>query len=537
MAPVALPSSAGRARREHAAGYRDRLHLAGAIVDGRYLVEAAVGAGGFGVVYRARHIQFDSLVALKVLVRVGTEDLTSFGRALRASRKEGQLLFRLASLHPSFVRVYESGLIDRESRPALPYLVLEWLEGVTLKAHLEALRRAGKSLSISYVLHLFDDLAEGLGMAHARRVAHRDLKPANVFLSVSEDRVATRLLDFGLAKEGTPTGDPHDDTSYAACPFTPAYGAPEQWDRSLGATGPWTDVYALALMLVELLRGCHWSRGAAAVQLMTAALDPAVRPTPRTLDVAVSDAVESVFSKALAVDPRRRYADVRSFWQALRAAAEWNRPERAISVAELGLAADPMPAEPVLGPVETRTSNPARPRASPDAQRHSPREDSEFSGSCRPSCVDSIARLAPSQTAVTIKRHRQGWGVVGGLGLAMLLAAGSAEVRSVPSAFARRTEVPVAGQVPPTLARPAATHSGTTAASRDQHEDGATKLYSTIVPTPSARAGPGPRGRRKASPPRRRTSDQDAGVPDPLDDSPDTNLSVLMSDDALVTRK
>jgi hypothetical protein len=149
----------------------DPLRLVGTLVDGRYLVEAVVGSGGFGVVYRARHLQFDSPVALKVFVRRGASAPDEPDSQGSGSPPEGKLLFKLAPLHASFVRVYECGLVRRRTQRAYPYLAMEWLEGVTLKACLEDMQRDGRRLSLSNLLHLFDDLAQGLGVAHARRVA------------------------------------------------------------------------------------------------------------------------------------------------------------------------------------------------------------------------------------------------------------------------------------------------------------------------------------------------------------------------------
>src|SRR5262245_19103303 len=102
--------------------------------------------------------------------------------------------------------------------------------------------------------------------------------------------------------------------------FTPLYGAPEQFDRSKGSTGPWTDVFALALVLTEVVSGCEPMQGDTLVQLAYAASDPSRRPTPRTLGVNVPDGVEAVFLKAVAVKTEDRYQSAGAFWTALKAA-------------------------------------------------------------------------------------------------------------------------------------------------------------------------------------------------------------------------
>ena len=312
----------------------DDLGLSGVMIDGRYLIEEVVGAGGFGVVFRARHVHFDSPVAIKVLVRSGAR-LSVLGND--ASSAEGRLLFRLAPLHSAFVHVFEAGSVPCRGRGSLPYLAMEWLDGLTLKSLFALLVREERALALDTVLHLFDGLAQGLSVAHARRIAHRDLKPSNVFLTVTDGQVVPKLLDFGLAKQGSSTDDAYDDTAFATIPFTPTYGAPEQWDRGLGATGPWTDVYSFALMLVELLAGRRWNGDLTPGEAMRATLDTAQRPTPRALDAHVPPSVEAAFARALEVEPRRRFPNAERFWRALCDGAAWRHPGTPVLATALGI--------------------------------------------------------------------------------------------------------------------------------------------------------------------------------------------------------
>ncbi len=311
----------------------DDLGLIGTIIDGRYLVERVVGAGGFGVVFQARHVQFDSPAALKVLVR--SAELGRTPARGGGPPTEGRLQFKLAPLHAAFVHVFEAGVVRCSQGRVLPYLALEWLHGVTLKSLSDSLRSEGHRLSLDVVLHLFDELARGLGVAHARRIAHRDLKPSNVFLAVTDGTVSPKLLDFGLAKQGRPRADALEDTGLDPTPFTPVYGAPEQWDRRLGATGPWTDVYSFALMVSEFVAGRRWHEGLSSSELLRATLDDARRPTPGRLGAATSPDLEAVFAQALAVDPRRRYPDVERFWRALCDAAGFQHPGTPLLTSEL----------------------------------------------------------------------------------------------------------------------------------------------------------------------------------------------------------
>jgi serine/threonine-protein kinase len=363
----------------------DPFRIVGTVVDGRYLVERVVGSGGFAIVYRARHLRFDSLVALKVLhrsLRHGRGRQEEFAQRLLA---EGKFLFDLAPLHWSFVRVFEMGSITTNDGVVAPYLALEWLEGATLNDEVRRLRRAGRQLELGQVLSLFDGVASGLAVAHARRIAHRDIKPANIYLGLHEGKVRPRILDFGLAKamsQSELSMDVFGDSHFSPTPFTPAYGAPEQWQRRLGATGAWTDVHALALLCVELLAGKPPLRGSDTAQLMASCLDEKFRPTPRALGVELPAAVEAVFEKALSIDPRERHRDARVFWQALCQAAKVRDPERQLRPLTLPLLGD--------------TSNPSSPAEAHDNQ-------------------PSLASLTAKSTAMPSQLAGSGehWGVTG----------------------------------------------------------------------------------------------------------------------------
>lgn len=303
----------------------DELGLLGSLLDGRYLLEAVAGSGGYGVVYRSRHVRFDSSVAIKVFTRARVA-LTSDGSPRGDAPQEGRLLFKLAAQHPSFVRVLETGQIAREGKPPLLYLAMEWLDGFTLKDFLAARERSALRLSSHQTFDLFDDLVRALEIAHVQRVAHRDLKPANILLSRQEDRLLPKLLDFGIAKVGCQDPEQLENTSTCHSPYTPAYAAPEQWNRDLGATGPWTDVYSLALVMTEVLAGRAWHRGTLPEHLRRMVMAPRQRPTPGALGVELDARIDAVFARALAVDPRCRPRTAGAFWEELMAAAKWSRP-------------------------------------------------------------------------------------------------------------------------------------------------------------------------------------------------------------------
>src|SRR5262249_34278336 len=142
-------------------------------------------------------------------------------------------------------------------------------------------------------------------------------KPENIFVCKGGD--AVKILDFGIARAKSAAtqeagriteGDP-------LTAFTPAYAAPEQWlPKRFGQCGTWTDVYGLAITMVEALMGTPPIDGELAAMMGTAC-DPARRPTPRTEGATVPDSVEAAFRNALAVDPRERTQTIQAFWSAI----------------------------------------------------------------------------------------------------------------------------------------------------------------------------------------------------------------------------
>src|SRR5262249_41964087 len=154
--------------------------------------------------------------------------------------------------------------------------------------------------------------------AHAQGVVHRDLNPSNVFVAHDRDgRPRLKVLDFGVAKvisDHALSLGPRAATLGLIRMFTPAYGAPEQFQESLGPILPYTDVYAFALMVVELLTDRTPIDGEHLGDISDRVLDPEHRPTPRALGVPVGSAVEQLMAKALSVDPNDRPGDVGQLW-------------------------------------------------------------------------------------------------------------------------------------------------------------------------------------------------------------------------------
>ena len=300
---------------------RDPFQLAGTTIDGKYRVASVIGDGGFGVVYRAVHLGFGEVIAVKCLKLPHALDEKQRDGFLEQLREEGRLLHRLSKATPGIVQALDVGALTAPSGGWVPYLVLEWLDGETLADHLEGrLARGEGPFPLTEAVRLLEPAARALGVAHALKVAHRDVKPHNLFVAKVGDAQTLKVLDFGIAKvltDYTSISEALAATNTVPTAFTPRYGAPEQFNKQRGATGPWTDVFALALILVELLTGKKALEGDDPTQLYVAAADPTFRPTPRARGAEVPDLVERVLDKALAIEPKNRYADAGELWDAL----------------------------------------------------------------------------------------------------------------------------------------------------------------------------------------------------------------------------
>jgi formylglycine-generating enzyme required for sulfatase activity/serine/threonine protein kinase len=317
----------------------DTLQLIGRTIADKYAIESVVGEGGFATVYKAMHTIWKRPVALKVFKSLGDFSDTDRSKLLEEFIQEGALLADLSARSAAIVQARDIGTLKGPKGETIPYMVLEWLEGSTLEAVLGDEKARGLPLrNIRDAVRLVEPAAEALALAHRKGIAHRDVKPGNVFvLGDPRGDCTVKLLDFGIAKvvnDAQKMAGSFTKTSGNVTSFTPAYGAPEQFSRTHGATGPWTDVFSLALIVTEIVTGRDPLDGDDFVQLAVASGNPARRPTPRTLGADVSDAVEAVFLKAVSVKPTERYQSGGDFWNALR---------KSLDMAPLRGATDPMP--------------------------------------------------------------------------------------------------------------------------------------------------------------------------------------------------
>ncbi len=308
----------------------DPFGLIGTIIAQAIRVDQVIAEGGFGVVYKGFHQHFRAPVALKCLKVPGTASPISREMFLEQFRREAEIQFRLSSMTPHVVRPFHFGEVTHGSERPVPIMALEWLEGCTLSEHIARRQAAAlPPMSLSDVLDLLGPAARAVHLGHhceasggPLTVVHRDLKPTNIFLAHAGGEQVVKVLDFGISKveHFSPLLAGERTHTLDRPPFSPNYGAPEQWDPdTLGQTGPWTDVWGMALTLIEAIKGTPALDGGVQ-SIMFACLDAEKRPTPRRQGLTVSRPVDEVFEKALAVDPRHRYASVLDFWNDLRTA-------------------------------------------------------------------------------------------------------------------------------------------------------------------------------------------------------------------------
>jgi tetratricopeptide (TPR) repeat protein/tRNA A-37 threonylcarbamoyl transferase component Bud32 len=279
-----LPGSptAGKARPAAVAGYE---------------ILGVLGRGGMGVVYKARHIKLNRLVALK-MVLAGAH---AAPQALQRFRTEAEAVAHLQ--HPNIVQIYEIGEQD-----GLPFFSLEYLDGGCLLDQLD-----GKPLPERKAAGLIEQLARAMHYAHAHGVVHRDLKPGNVLLAGDG---TLKITDFGLAKRIDLDGA-GGQTRTGAIMGTPYYMAPEQAAGRTRQIGPATDVYALGAMLYEMLTGRPPFRGVSAMDTVQQVL--ALEPVPPSrLRQRLPRDLETVCLKCLRKEPDKRYGSALELAEDLR---------------------------------------------------------------------------------------------------------------------------------------------------------------------------------------------------------------------------
>jgi serine/threonine-protein kinase len=254
----------------------------GTVLAGRYRVTRALGSGGMGVVYRAEHVHMKKAVAVKIL----HQHMTTMPEVVARFEREAVAAGRIE--HPNVAGATDFGRLEDGSF----YLALEYVEGKSLSS----LLGKGGALPTVRALVIVRQIADGLAAAHAAGIIHRDLKPENVML-VERDGLSdfVKVLDFGIAKVPVEEGEGQKLTQIGTIFGTPQYMSPEQGQGH--AVDARSDLYALGVMLYEMLAGKLPFFADDLVVLITRHITEAPPPLPDGIHPAVRDLVFELLEK------------------------------------------------------------------------------------------------------------------------------------------------------------------------------------------------------------------------------------------------
>lgn len=276
----------------------------GEVLDSRYRILAKVGAGAYGVVYRARDLETRDEVAIKLLKGETGKD------AAQSTRFEREAMAMARLRGTSAVYVHRMGRLEDGSA----FIVMEMLYGQELEEFLTAAEKQGGRLKRENTLALLRPIAQTLAAAHKQGIVHRDLKPSNIFIVDRAHGGGVRLMDFGLAK----LLGANSLTAEGMVAGTPSYIAPESWRGDPRTLDHRIDVYSLGVIVFRCLSGrvphptksmlelCQWAQ-------------TGERPSLRALRKSLPASIDDWTQKALAIQPDERFQSVAELWQGLEA--------------------------------------------------------------------------------------------------------------------------------------------------------------------------------------------------------------------------
>lgn len=262
----------------------------------RYEISAILGVGGMSIVYKARHILMERLVAIKMLHSQFHNPIS-----IKRFQQEAQAASQLN--HPNLITVFDFGLLPSGQ----PYLVMDFAPGISLAEELAKVER----LSLERSIPLFQQLCAGLAHAHQKGVIHRDLKPGNIMLTTTgEQKDFVKIVDFGLAKMMPDYGTSAHNLTQAGSVFgSPPYMSPEQCHgQTLDLR---SDIYSLGCVMYHTLVGEPPLQGETSIDtIRMQAFDTPISPTIRRPDFNIPPQLSSAILRALEKDPKRRYQSV-----------------------------------------------------------------------------------------------------------------------------------------------------------------------------------------------------------------------------------
>ncbi len=260
----------------------------GTLLSGRYRLEEQIGTGGMSTVY----VAFDTTLERRVAIKIMHRDIAADSDQLERFRREARAVARLS--HPHIVGVIDAGEEGDPERPT-PYIVLEYVNGQTLKDRIRANKRLPIDEAVAYAI----EIARALEAAHDQQIVHRDVKPQNVLI---DEEGAAKVTDFGIARTLTEEGLTADGRVLG----TTDYVSPEQ---ALGrdVTGQ-SDLYSLGIVLFEMLTGDIPFHGENQVSVAMKHVRDEI-PDVQIRRPEVSSALAAVVDRATAKDLDERYAD------------------------------------------------------------------------------------------------------------------------------------------------------------------------------------------------------------------------------------
>jgi serine/threonine-protein kinase len=276
----------------------------GTVLSGKYRLDALLGRGGMGSVWRALHLGLDAPVAVKLM----DPAIMKTSGMLARFHREAQAAAQLRS--PHVVQIFDHG-VDAES--GIPFIVMELLDGESLAERLARVRL----LTPRETNQIVTEVCRALARAHDAGIVHRDLKPANLFLIENGDQEVTKVLDFGIAKSQLPADGVDSMTHSGAILGTPLYMSPEQI-RGGKTVDARSDLWSLAVVTCECLTG-NRPFSAESIGALTLAIctDPLPRPSQLGL---VPPGFDEWFARAVERDPSRRFQTARELADELRRA-------------------------------------------------------------------------------------------------------------------------------------------------------------------------------------------------------------------------
>lgn len=282
--------------------------LVGSVLEERYHILELIGTGGWGNVYRAKHLTLDMDVAIKVVHPHLLHD------RLRLSRfeQEAHLLGKIES--PHIVRIIDHGFAPT------PFIVMEYYAGVTLSQWLQE----NGPMPAQTAIDLFLQLLDALRTAEALNIVHRDLKPSNILVKLRDGEVHCKILDFGIAKFVEPNTPGRELTTTGEILGSPAYMSPEQWK---GLSDKRSDVYSLGCIIYELLAGKPPFAGSVGMEYMYKHVSERP-PSISSLNKSVSlpAGLEDIVHKCLEKAPSSRYQSSEACINDLKRLKAGNKP-------------------------------------------------------------------------------------------------------------------------------------------------------------------------------------------------------------------